>query len=71
MIRKWIDEDHYECIFLATEDADIYLLSRCESFMCSGQCNGWDVVMQLNEGEFLRSYKFSVGIEGNSPTKKN
>ena len=129
MIRKWIDEDHYECIFLATKDADIleqmreefgssviaisqerfrvsdfrqgqiiseleketkdqseydasvedttinylyaiYLLSRCESFMCSGQCNGWDVVMQLNEGEFLRSYKFSVGIEGNSPTGK-
>lgn len=41
----------------------LYLLSRCDSFMCSGQCNGWDVVNDFNGGKFQRSYKFSVGTE--------
>ncbi len=118
-IRQWMEEDHYDCIFLATEDQDIlnqmkaefgkqviavaqerhsvsefrkgqiitdleketyseeeydakvedttinyfyalYLLSRCDSFMCSGQCNGWDVVNDFNEGKFQRAYKFQV-----------
>ena len=40
-----------------------YLLSRCDSFMCSGQCNGWDVVNDFNGGKFQRSYKFSVVVE--------
>ena len=43
----------------------LYLLSRCNAFICSGQCNGWDVVMNFNEGTFEREYKFSVGIKGN------
>ena len=38
----------------------LYLLSRCDSFMCSGQCNGWDVVNDFNGGRFQRSYKFKV-----------
>ncbi len=41
----------------------LYLLSRCDSFMCSGQCNGWDVVNDFNAGKFQRSYKFSVGLK--------
>ncbi|MCR5356198.1 MAG: hypothetical protein K6E63_02220 [Lachnospiraceae bacterium] len=40
----------------------LYMLSRCDSFMCSGQCNGWDVVNDFNAGRFLRSYKFRVGV---------
>lgn len=41
----------------------LYLLSRCDSFMCSEQCNGWDVVNDFNGGKFQRCYKFSVGTE--------
>lgn len=41
----------------------LYLLSRCDSFMCFGQCNGWDVVNDFNGGKFQRCYKFSVGTE--------
>lgn len=41
----------------------LYLLSRCDSFMCSGQCNGWDVVNDFNGGQFQRCYKFRVGVE--------
>lgn len=41
----------------------LYILSRCDAFMCSGQCNGWDTVISLNENKFERSYKFAVGIK--------
>lgn len=40
----------------------LYILSKCESFMCSGQCNGWDVVNSFNHGRFKRCYKFQVGL---------
>ena len=122
MIRQWMAEDQYACIFLATEDQDIlermraefgstiraiaqerhrvsdfkegqtisqlevqersgkdymaaledttvnyfyalYLLSRCDSFMASGLCNGWDVVNAFNDGKFKRVYKFQVGLK--------
>lgn len=120
VIRSWIEEDGYERIVLATEDADIlkkmqdtfgkqviaiaqerhsttefkkgqvinefekelytedeydnrviettinyfyalYLLARCDSFMSSGQNNGWDTVNALNGGKFLRSKRFMNG----------
>ena len=120
-IHQWMSEDHYDRIFLATEDQDIlnqmraefgrkviavaqerysvsdfkkgqiisdlekelyskeeydnriedttvnyfyalYLLSCCNSFMCSGQCSGWDIVNDFNGGKFLRSFKFQVGV---------
>lgn len=41
----------------------LYMLSRCESFMCSGHCNGWDVVNAFNHNKFRKKYKFQVGIE--------
>ena len=47
----------------------LYLLSRCDAFMCSGQCNGWDTVISLNEDRFERSYKFAVGINGDPRTE--
>lgn len=117
VIDKWMAEDGYERIFLATEDADILdvmydrygdklvaiaqerhrlsdfkegqylsdvekssdpmtyeekvedttvnyfyalvILSKCDSFMASGQCNGWDVVNSFNDGKFLRTWKYS------------
>ena len=40
----------------------LYMLSRCDSFMCSGQCNGWDIVNSFNGGRFRRCYKFQVGV---------
>lgn len=40
----------------------LYMLSKCESFMCSGHCNGWDVVNAFNHGKFKRKYKFQVGV---------
>ena len=48
----------------------LYLLSRCDAFMCSGQCNGWDTVISLNEDRFERTYKFAVGINGDPRTEE-
>lgn len=44
----------------------LYMLSRCESFMCSGHCNGWDVVNAFNHDKFKKKYKFQVGVEEKS-----
>lgn len=40
----------------------LYILSKCDSFVCSGRCNGSDIVLSLNNGRFKNYYKFSVGI---------
>lgn len=42
----------------------LYILSRCDAFLCSGQCNGWDTVLSLNGGKFERTRKLMVGING-------
>jgi len=47
----------------------LYILSRCNAFICSGQCNGWDMVLSLNEGKYERKYKFAVGINGDPATE--
>ena len=41
----------------------LYILSKCESFMVSGQCHGWNVVNSFNHGKFKRRYKFQVGVK--------
>jgi hypothetical protein len=41
----------------------LYLLSKCQSFMASGQCHGWNVVNSFKQGQFKRSYKFQVGVK--------
>ncbi len=41
----------------------LYILAKCESFMASGQCHGWDVVNSFNHGKFKRRYKFQVGVK--------
>ncbi|MBR4383611.1 MAG: hypothetical protein IKP64_08640 [Selenomonadaceae bacterium] len=41
----------------------LYLLSKCQSFMASGQCHGWNVVNSFKQGEFKRRYKFQVGLK--------
>lgn len=125
VIDKWIKEDGYEKIFLATEDQDnfdkikaafpgkviaisqermsvkdmkkkgaaliyefeqksnqgqayadaledttvnyfyaLYILSKCDAFLCSGQCNGWDTVRSLRGGKFTRERKLFVSKEG-------
>ena len=40
----------------------LYMLSKCDSFVCSGRCNGSDIVLSLNNGRFKNCYKFSVGV---------
>ena len=47
----------------------LYILSRCDSFMVSGQCNGWDTVLSFNHGKFRRTLRFLIGVEGNPITK--
>ena len=47
----------------------LYILSRCDAFLCSGQCSGWDNVLSLNDGKFERSYKFTVGVTGDPVTE--
>lgn len=49
----------------------LYMLSRCESFMCSGHCNGWDVVNSFNHDRFHRCYKFQVGVTDKDIGKKS
>ncbi len=44
----------------------LYMLSKCDSFVCSGRCNGSDIVLSLNNGLFKNFYKFSVGVTTNS-----
>lgn len=39
----------------------IYLLSRCDGFIASGQCNGVDMVLSFNENRFENYYRFAVG----------
>lgn len=41
----------------------LYMLSRCDSFVCSGRCNGSDIVLSLNNGRFSHFHKFAVGLE--------
>lgn len=36
----------------------LVILSKCTSFLASGQSNGWEVVCSLNGGRFLRCDKF-------------
>lgn len=48
----------------------LYILSRCEAFLCSGQCNGWDTVRSLNGGKFERERKLMVSIEGDPAVEK-
>lgn len=38
----------------------LYLLSKCEAFMSSGQNNGYDTVVSLNEGKFERVHRFML-----------
>lgn len=40
----------------------LYLLSKCDAFICSGQNNGWDTVIAMNNGKFVRTYKFGNAI---------
>ena len=48
----------------------LYILSRCDSFLCSGQCNGWETVRSLKGGEFLRERKLQVAFEGDPFVEK-
>ena len=41
----------------------LYMLSKCDSFICSGRCNGADIVVSFNNGRFSHYYKFAVGVE--------
>ena len=47
----------------------LYILSKCDAFLCSGQCNGWDNVVSLNSGRFEHCYKFTVGVTGDPMTE--
>ncbi|MBO4902070.1 MAG: hypothetical protein J5518_04695 [Lachnospiraceae bacterium] len=44
----------------------LYMLSRCDSFISSGRCNGSDIVLSFNNGHFSHFYKFAVGLEKTS-----
>ena len=48
----------------------LYILARCDAFLCSGQCYGWDTVRSLKDGKFERERKLMVTIEGDPETEK-
>ena len=56
--NKGLIEDNIVNYFYA-----LYILSRCQSFIASGQCHGWNIVNSFNHGKFKRVYKFQVGIK--------
>ena len=39
----------------------LYILSKCNSYMCSGRCHGWHVVNSFNHGRFKNSLMFKAG----------
>lgn len=39
----------------------LHILSKCQSFLCSGWNNGWDTVCAMNGGKFQRVEKMSFG----------
>ena len=75
IISDYEKENNREDYAVKLEDTTInyfyalYILSKCDAFLCSGQCNGWDNVLSLNSGKFERSYKFTVGITGDPITE--
>jgi hypothetical protein len=48
----------------------LYILSKCDAYLCSGQCNGWDTVRSLNGGKFERERKLLVTFEGDPEIEK-
>ena len=48
----------------------LYILARCDAFLCSGQCNGWDTVRSLKKGKYERERKLMVAIEGDPEIEK-
>ena len=75
IISEYEKEKNKEDYALKLEDTTInyfyalYILSKCDAFLCSGQCNGWGNVLSLNKGKFERSYMFTVGITGDPMTE--
>ena len=75
IITEYEKEKNKEDYAVKLEDTTInyfyalYILSRCDAFLCSGQCNGWDNVLSLNAHKFERTYKFTVGITGDPVTE--
>ncbi len=47
----------------------LVLLSKCDGFLCSGSCNGYEVVRSFNHGRFEKCYQFSVGVTGEPGTE--
>jgi len=75
IITEYEKEKNKEDYAVKLEDTTInyfyalYILSRCDAFLCSGQCSGWDNVLSLNAHKFERTYKFTVGITGDPVTE--
>ena len=69
--EKHVD-DYYEKISDTTINYfyAIYILSKCNGFICSGQCNGYDAVLSLNNNKYERYYKFDIGVNGDPITQE-
>ncbi|MDO4803810.1 MAG: hypothetical protein Q4A32_03200 [Lachnospiraceae bacterium] len=39
----------------------LYMLSQCQGFICSGYCNGYDLVLNFNQNKFEHVYLFQKG----------
>ncbi len=47
----------------------LVILSKCDGFLCSGSCNGYEVVQSFNHGRFEKTYRFTVGVTGEPGTE--
>ncbi|MBR2766184.1 MAG: hypothetical protein IKE03_09420 [Blautia sp.] len=57
------DEDHDDVLEenIVNYFYALYMLSRCKAFICSGYCNGYDLVMNFNDNKFERVKLFQKG----------
>ena len=70
-LNKPGDEDHDEHLEenIVNYFYALYMLSQCQAFICSGYCNGYDLVMSFNyntyyhQNEFERVHLFQKGVE--------
>ncbi len=61
-IEKGEDEDNSILIDDTTNYVfALFILANCESFICSGLCNGYDLTVGINEGKFEHIGLFSKG----------
>jgi hypothetical protein len=59
------DRDHNEVLEenIVNYFYALYMLSQCKAFICSGYCNGYELVKDFNKNKFEHIYLFQKGAQ--------